>query len=156
VVAVEDRAQLRLDPHLLSDDPLAVAHKRAQLGELGAGGQQRSPAIVLMAESVRERVGVEGVVLRRRHPIALPQPCRQARVDRVDAVPEREQLLDQQPLRSLERDRQADAEAGERGRELLQARTVVRGAKLEATLTRLVDHARLMVLTSPVDANEDP
>jgi hypothetical protein len=71
-------------------------------------------------------------------------------------VAEREQLLDQEPLRSLQRDRQGDAEAGERDREPLQAGPVVRGAKLEAALTRLVDHARLMVLGSPVDANEDP
>jgi len=71
-------------------------------------------------------------------------------------VPEREQLLDQQPLRALERDRQRGPEACERIGELLQPGPVVRGAKLEAALTRLVDRTRLMMLASSVDANEDP
>jgi len=76
--------------------------------------------------------------------------------DRVDPLPEREQLLSEQSLRSFERDRQRGPEACERIAEPLQAGTLVRGAKLEAALTRPADHARLMLQASPVDANEDP
>ncbi len=67
VVALQDRPQLCLDRHLLGHDPLPVTHQRAQLGQLRARSQQRPPVIVLVAESVRERVRVEGVVLGRRH-----------------------------------------------------------------------------------------
>jgi hypothetical protein len=108
-----------------------------------------------VAESVGERPGVEGVVLARRDPVALTQAGGDAWVDRVDLMAEREQLLDQQPVRPLNRDRQRQRQRRQLLRHPLEPSAIVRNTQLEQPLAAAVDHAQLMLLAAPIDASKD-
>ena len=117
VVGPKDLAELVLDLDLGGEQPTSVAGQRDQLGQSVGGLAEPAPAMVIVAEAVGERERVEGVVLLGRGVIALPQACRDSRVQRVDPVARREEPFDHQSFGSLHRDRQR---AVERGQEVVE------------------------------------
>ena len=106
VVGLQDGAKLRLGALLGDQQPIPVAGQRPQLRQQRAAGWQRPPMGVLVAQGVGQHERVEHVVLAAGSPVALPGAGRDPRTDRIDPMPAGLQVLHQQPLGPLHRDRQ--------------------------------------------------
>jgi hypothetical protein len=157
-VLAEQRRQLvgRRDARL--DVIVAQPHQRLQLPRRLVERSQRAQAVLVGAEQVGEPVGIAGVGLRAG---ALPARARGMEgvgVDRHYFVAGREQPVDQQPVRALDRDRQL-----RRVGELRQTREciadpalAVREAEAFDDRSVLVDDAELVCPARPVDPDEHP
>ena len=110
VVGLQDHPQLVLHRLLGLQQPVPVAGQRLDLGQQRRRHRQRPPVGVLVAQRVGEHERVEPVVLDRGDLVALPGARRDPRRHREHDMTVRLQLLDQQPLGALDRDRQPVAE----------------------------------------------
>ena len=148
------RAQLCLRALLGGQQPIPVAGQRPQLGQQRAAGWQWPPVGVLVAQGVGQHEGVEDVVFAAGGPIALPGPGRDPRRDRVDHMPSGLQVLNQQPLGPLDRDRQPGPKPTELLVEPSQAGDVMGQADLAPPSPGRVHDADLMMTAAPVDPDE--
>jgi hypothetical protein len=110
---------------------------------------------MFVAQGVGQDERVEGVGLRRGHPIPLSGPGRDLRRHAEDLDPEEVQVLNQQSLGPLDRDPQPGPVAGQQPVEFVEPGGVVGHALLAQYLAVLVDQADLVERPAPVDAGED-
>jgi hypothetical protein len=154
MVGLQDGAQLRLGALLGGQQPVPVTGQGAQLRQGGACHWQRPPVPVLMAQGVGQHERVEDVVLAAGSPVALTGAGRDPGRDRINQVPTGLQVLDQQPLGPLDRNRQPDPEPAEFPVQLGQPGDVMGHTGLAAPGAGGVDHAQLMVAAAPIDPDE--
>jgi hypothetical protein len=154
VVGLQDGAQLGFGALLGGQQPVAVAGQRAQLGQQRAAGWQRPPVGVLVAQGVSQHERVEHVVFAAGGPVALPGSGRDPRGDRIDHMPAGLQVLHQQPLGPLHRDRQPGPKPTELLVETGQPGDVMGQPDLAAWDAGRVHDADLMMAAAPIDPDE--
>ncbi len=154
VIGVQDRPQLCLHALLGLEQPVLVAGQRPQL---------RPPARPPAAPASGRDHGAAcrpGRRRRRRRPCCWRRDTAPERGRRCAGSPRTRgdhESADARPaaLRTFQAHRQAAAEPGELGVELLQSGDVVAETDLPQPLSGVTDGAQLMVTAAPVDADED-
>jgi hypothetical protein len=105
MVGLEDGAQLGLGGLLSFQQPVPITRQRPELCQRRGGDRQRPPVRVLMAQAVGQHERVKPVVLDGRDPVALSGPRRDPRRHREHRVPCPLQVLNEESLSPLHRDR---------------------------------------------------
>jgi hypothetical protein len=157
VVGLEHGPELMLQTTVLDDEPLAVTDERPELSLVGTRPAERPPRGDLAAKQIGQGERVERVALHRSGAIALPGPGGDLRVDRVDGMAPREEVVDKQALPPLDRDADLGwlAESGQRDAKPLQPGAIVRHPQREGRPVPTIEGMDLVMLLAPIDPDED-